>query len=1159
MRARLGQLTTRFDDAGLGVGGPGPLVGLTALAVLRAVALVVIAESIAIGVTALANGTDAWRDASVLGAAAVLARAALGWASQTVAARLAIRSTERVRRGVVARALDAPGEPGGGTVVLATSGLDELDAYYRQVVPAAVSAAVVPLVIGLRILGTDWLSALITALTLPLVPLFMVLIGMHTRDRVDRATGALERLGDHLVELARGLPVLVGLGRVGEQTRALARIQDEYRERTLATLRVAFLSALALELIGTISVALVAVAIGLRLVEGQLGLEIGLAALILAPEVYAAVREVGVAFHAAQGGLGALRRARDVVREPADADWRRVGGTDAHVDALTVRYPGRDDAAASGVTAAFPAGNITALTGPSGAGKSTVLAALVGALSAEAEVQGAVRVPRGPIAYAAQAPRLVAASAAEELALTGASAGEIERMLAVLDLGSVAGRHPALLSPGERRRVAVARALLLAPGAVLVVLDEPTAHLDAAHAEQMRLEIGRLRTDAPVVLVSHEPETVALASIRIPITPPAAGAPAHAAAAAADPVAVVRFSEDPADERPAAPVVSAHRAETSGETTHSEPRAASTAGAESAREAAAEPARMPILARASLAILLGVAATGFGMALSAVSGWLIVRASEQPDLMYLLVAIVGVRFFGIGRAVARYAERLVTHDAVFRASDALRLRVWRAIAARGAASARLREGGTAVDYLVTLVHEVRDLAPRVIAPIVVGVLSVIGVVITTAFVLPELTLVVALALVIGVGLAALVTALTDRRGAAPRLEARSAHTAALAALLRGADEVRASGLVPAALAELDRLADRSSRLARRAARAEGAGAAVAVVALVGLAVAVPSLAAPLVAAGATSAPTVAVIALLALATLDPALALVEATRLTPRLLVSWRRLSALRAPAADAAAAPDEASSTDASRGLVLSGLVLTDLAARWPGADELVFEHVSAQVDRGEWLQVSGPSGAGKSTLLTVLLGGLRPASGDVRLDGAPIEVASDDAIAGEERRQVAWCPQDALLFSSTIRANLRIARPRGHEPSDESIREVLDRVGLRRLLASMPTGLDTRVGAGGAALSGGERQRLALARALLTDAEVVLLDEPTAHLDADGAAALISDLRRATADRIVVLVSHRAADAESGDARILLSRAAEDPSALPTTARFEPLASVR
>jgi len=1154
MRARLGQLTTRFDDAGLGVGGPGPLVGLTALAVLRAVALVVIAESIAIGVTALANGTDAWRDASVLGAAAVLARAALGWASQTVAARLAIRSTERVRRGVVARALDAPGETGGGTVVLATSGLDELDAYYRQVVPAAVSAAVVPLVIGLRILGTDWLSALIIALTLPLVPLFMVLIGMHTRDRVDRATGALERLGDHLVELARGLPVLVGLGRVGEQTRALARIQDEYRERTLATLRVAFLSALALELIGTISVALVAVAIGLRLVEGQLGLEIGLAALILAPEVYAAVREVGVAFHAAQGGLGALRRARDVVREPADADWRRVGGTDAHVDALTVRYPGRDDAAASGVTAAFPAGSITALTGPSGAGKSTVLAALVGALSAEAEVQGAVRVPRGPIAYAAQAPRLVAASAAEELALTGASAGEIERMLAVLDLGSVAGRHPALLSPGERRRVAVARALLLAPGAVLVVLDEPTAHLDAAHAEQMRLEVGRLRTDAPVVLVSHEPETVALADIRIPITPPAPGAPAHAAAAAADPVAVVRFSGDPADERPAAPVISAHRAETSGETTHSEPSAASTAGAESAREAAVEPARMPILARASLAILLGVAATGFGMALSAVSGWLIVRASEQPDLMYLLVAIVGVRFFGIGRAVARYAERLVTHDAVFRASDALRLRVWRAIAARGAASARLREGGTAVDYLVTLVHEVRDLAPRVIAPIVVGVLSVIGVVITTAFVLPELTLVVALALVIGVGLAVLVTALTDRRGAAPRLEARSAHTAALAALLRGADEVRASGLAPAALAELDRLADRSSCLARRAARAEGAGAAVAVVALVGLAVAVPSLAAPLVAAGATSAPTVAVIALLALAALDPALALVEATRLTPRLLVSWRRLSALRAPAADAAAAPDEASSTEASR-----GLVLTDLAARWPGADELVFEHVSAQVDRGEWLQVSGPSGAGKSTLLTVLLGGLRPASGDVRLDGAPIEVASDDAIAGEERRQVAWCPQDALLFSSTIRANLRIARPRGHEPSDESIREVLDRVGLRRLLASMPTGLDTRVGAGGAALSGGERQRLAVARALLTDAEVVLLDEPTAHLDADGAAALISDLRRATADRIVVLVSHRAADAESGDARILLSRAAEDPSALPTTARFEPLASVR
>ncbi|WP_294178712.1 thiol reductant ABC exporter subunit CydC [uncultured Schumannella sp.] len=1152
MRARLAQLTARLDEAGLGVGGPGPLVGLTVLAVLRAVALVVIAESIAIGVTALADGTEAWRSAASFGAAAVLARAALGWAAQTVAARLAIRSTQRLRRDVVERALEAPGEASGGTVVLATSGLDELDAYYRQVVPAAVSAAVVPLVIGLRILGTDWLSALIVALTLPLVPLFMALIGMHTRDQVDRATGALERLGDHLVELARGLPVLVGLGRVAEQTRALARIQDDYRERTLATLRVAFLSALALELIGTISVALVAVAIGLRLVEGQLGLEVGLAVLILAPEVYAAVREVGVAFHAAQGGLGALRRAREVVRQPAVAGWRRVDDRlpAAHVDALRVRYAGREDAAVSDLTADFAPGTITALTGPSGAGKSTVLAALVGALSADAEVQGTVRVPRGPIAYAAQSPRLVAASPRDELALTSASAQEIERMLAVLDLSAVEGRHPALLSPGERRRVAVARALLLAPAAALVVLDEPTAHLDAAHAELVRLEIRRLRTAAPIVLVSHEPETVALADIRIPIAP----------SAVADPPAVVRFSGEFADAGPAAPVVSAHRAETSGETTHSEPSSASAAQT--------EPARMPILARAALAILLGLAATGFGMALSAVSGWLIVRASEQPDLMYLLVAIVGVRFFGIGRAVARYTERLVTHDAVFRASDALRLRVWHAIAARGAASARLREGGTAVDYLVTLVHEVRDLAPRVISPLLIGVLSVVGVVITTAFVLPELTFVVAATLVAGVGIAVLVTALADRRGAGPRLEARTAHTAALAALLRGADEVRAAGIAPAALAELDRLAERSSQLARRAARAEGAGAAVAVVALVGLAVMVPTIAAPLVAAGATSAPTVAVIALLALATLDPALALVEATRLSPRLSASWRRLSALRvpmeapAPAATPATArtsvPAAAPAADAPHPAVAPrGLTLTSLAARWPGTDSLVFDGITAQVGRGEWLQVSGPSGAGKSTLLTVLLGGLSPASGAVSLDGAPL-VAPGDADA-EGRRQVAWCPQDALLFSSTVRANLRIARPRGHEPNDADIRETLERVGLGRLLASMPAGLDTRVGSGGAALSGGERQRLAVARALLTDAEVVLLDEPTAHLDAEGAAALMADLRRATSDRIVVLVSHRAADAAAGDARILLGDASSGVPVEPTSPRFEPLATVR
>src|SRR5690606_17149360 len=176
----------------------------------------------------------------------------------------------------------------GSVAVLATDGLDDLDDYFSQSLPAMIQAAVLPLVVGARILGADWLSALIIVLTIPLVPFFMVLIGKHTQEKTDEATGSLARLANHLTELARGLPVLVGLGRVEEQSRALGDIQSEYRTRTQATLRTAFLSALALELISTISVALVAVVLGLRLMNGTVGLEAALLALILAPECFQA-------------------------------------------------------------------------------------------------------------------------------------------------------------------------------------------------------------------------------------------------------------------------------------------------------------------------------------------------------------------------------------------------------------------------------------------------------------------------------------------------------------------------------------------------------------------------------------------------------------------------------------------------------------------------------------------------------------------------------------------------------------------------------------------------------------------------------------------------------------------------------------------------------
>ncbi|MFC6259065.1 ABC transporter transmembrane domain-containing protein, partial [Kocuria oceani] len=223
------------------------------------------------------------------------------------------------------RVLAGGGHDVGATTVVGTVGLDALDDYYARVLPAVVTAATVPLLVGLRILSADWVSALIVVLTVPLVPLFMALVGLHTQDRVDESSAVLQRLSHHLVELARGLPVLVGLGRVQEQAAALREVSERHRETTLLTLRTAFLSSLVLELISTLSVAVVAVFVGVRLVHGDLDLLTGLVALLLAPECFAPFRDLGAAFHASQDGRAALRRADEIVAEPVPEDVRRAG------------------------------------------------------------------------------------------------------------------------------------------------------------------------------------------------------------------------------------------------------------------------------------------------------------------------------------------------------------------------------------------------------------------------------------------------------------------------------------------------------------------------------------------------------------------------------------------------------------------------------------------------------------------------------------------------------------------------------------------------------------------------------------------------------------------------------------------------------------------
>lgn len=1101
------------------------------LAALKALSLVLIGQAVASILAGLAAGNPAWATQLAAGLAGVVLRSLTVWGQAVAGRRAALGVKEELRGELLERALrtgvrsTGPGD--GGLAVLATRGLDALDSYYTQFLPALVNCAAVPLLLGARILFADWVSALVIVLTVPLIPLFMVLIGRYTEDSVRQAQASLGRLSAHMLELAKGLPVLVGLGRATAQRKALEEISEEYRSRTMGTLRTAFLSALALELIATISVAVVAVFIGVRLVHGDMPLEAGLLALLLAPDCYLPLRELGTAHHASDDGRVALAETAAVTgaAEATPLPAARAGrpGAPLEVTGLTVTYAGRSGAAVGPLTFTAPQDRITALDGPSGAGKSTVLGVLAGTIGAGdgTGITGSISgLDRRDVAWVPQHPVMVAGTVLEEVLLylsPDPSHGPdrftaeetARRCLERAGAAHLAAKHQAELSPGELRRVALARGLArIEAGATLLLLDEPTAHLDDASALIVEDAIRRLRGRATVILVAHNQRTRQLADLLVPVVPvaPAAAAAHHDGGATGI----------------------LPRSSGSGSTQTGSGDAGNSGPVQAVRPVQAVPgaARLlaallaPVRGKFAAAAVVGTLAAVFAVALSGLSGWLIIRASEQPPILYLLTAIVGVRFFGIGRAVFRYWERLLLHDAVFAALTRLRGRLWESLSRRALSLRRLLQGGNVLGTVVDDVDTVRDLLPRVVLPPITALAVSVLAVAATGVLVPS-----ALPAVVGAALSGLLLAPAaalwgDRKSASAEQSLRSGVLRRVTAALDARAELHANGVAPRVLEALlaeDRDATRASK---RSAWADGLGHAVATAACGTAALAAAWLAAPGVLAAQVAPATAAVVVLLLLALVEPYAAMTTAVRQFPALRAVMRRVGESGA----IGGGPDASGRLQSVPGRAggAPGVELLDLAAAWPGGSP-VFSGVDAVGVPGRWLAVTGPSGSGKSTLLSVLLGFLPPAAGQARVTG-----------------RAAWCPQEAHLFDSTIRGNLMLGRPSGNGAptlADDGLGTVLAAVGLAGLVGRLPAGLDTRIGPGGAFLSGGERTRLAVARTLLTGAEVILLDEPTAHLDAESAAAMLADLRAGLRDRTVVLVTHNPADIGAGDARLDLS----------------------
>ncbi|WP_239663431.1 ATP-binding cassette domain-containing protein [Rothia mucilaginosa] len=1195
--------------------------------------------------------------------AALLVRSGTDYLLAVSAQRAASGAKSQIRSSLLKRVLATGGadtpEGTGATAVLLSRGLNALDDYYTKTLTAFVSTAIVPFILWVVVAALDWMSAMVLACTLPLIPVFMILIGKNTRDETAEAQAELHRLSDHILELVRGLPVIIGLGRERAQTRSMNALGQRYRERTMQTLRSAFMSSLALELITTISVALIAVLIGVRLVNGTLGLDTAILVLLLAPECYQPLRDVGAAYHQSEDGVAALRSAQKIIDAPLpaaaadsnaqdssaqDSVVQKVQPSTIAVEDLSVSYPARPAVLTNlslnldrrvGTTQG-ERGAVIGVMGESGCGKSTLLNVFSGAVreglvptgsEEPVHLTGSVT-GLGTTLVIPQSPVFTAPTVQTEMALYALSATEAEREraaallgeamdskklsvtdaesallvgpLAQLGMQKLTALEPGALSAGQARRLAVARTLARAEAiyraggeqtVLTVLVDEPTAHLDAYSAYLVTRALHRLaELGATVLIVTHEQELAAGCDTLVRAVQTAQGytwtAEANTARVAVPAQAPAHLLKD--------------REEYEAEST-------APAGASAATEVKeAEPAGLFASLR-TLKELTGIgvrAATGpvimaaitslMAAALTALSGWLIVRAAEGPAMMYLMVAIVGVRFFGLGRACARYAERLMTHSKVLAAANILRLRAWVGAWQSVSSVRALLRGDALLERLVGGIDELRDGVPRVIIPPAAHLLVMTAALITTACILPQALIPVLLAVLVSTFVAPWIVLRADARAEALARRSTAQMLRLGTGMLSAAEDLRANGVATTAEKANGALDAENLSALQKGSTAQGVGRTLVTLSWFGAALASAVIAYPLAVDGTVRAPEAAIVVLLCTGMLESSLGHVEAVRSWPafsRLLATIapsvrdvslegvvatstlkrsvpteaevdthvlpRRVERLRTRAeaemeelleadrqrAQRFARPESAagSKSDTPRPpkpgeptLVSCGtpqelgvkvtdpaLSLQDAAARWPGMDHPVFTDLNMNARAGSWTAVTGPSGSGKSTVLATVLGFLPLESGRV--------LASGEVLEGEQLRgYAAWCPQAAHIFESTLEGNLMLARDRSDRPSEEELIEVLRRVGLGEWFDALPQGLRTPVGAGGSFLSGGQRQRLAVARALLVNSPVLLLDEPTAHLDAESARALMADLDAATRSSSVatVLVSHRPED---------------------------------
>ena len=1095
---------------------------------------------------------------------AIIVRLLAHYVQESVANRLgsAVKATFRKRALAHMFKLGVQHKERHGDVIhMLTDGLEQVDAYVARYIPQILYAIMIPLIMGIAIVDTLPIIGIILIVTVPLIPFFMILIGKQA-DRLNQEQWErMSFLSGHFLDVLQGITTLKLFGRAKDQIKVIGRLSEEFKDSTLRVLRVAFLSALVLELVSTISTALIAVYLGLTLLDGEIPFFSAFFILLLAPEFYTPFRQLGAAFHTGMAGKTSILKYEEFMNRqpslPVGGQSKLQGPIQAiEIKDLTFTYEGSENGVQH-ISLVAKCNSPIMLVGESGAGKSTIAHIIGGFLTAP---KGAVTIDgldvcnidiewwRQQITYVSQHPHIMKGTLRDVVSF-GMNVSDEEiieackevQLLDVINrqqegLDTIIGEGGLGLSGGERQRVALARAFLR-KGQVLI-LDEVTAHLDVKTESIISSAIQRLMENKIVIIIGHRLQTMHWASTLYVLKQGriiqqgsyeelialdgyfkdlvTSGLGEFSSTIEEQLQTGKSFDIQDRDELDHSISIDKKDAYVRGNDTHTSEVSTSTMGLQGWRLlfTVLSPAKWSLV----LALIFTFLTVFMNVGLLTVSAWLLASAALQPGLTYLSLAIVGVRFFGVSRAVCRYFERYTSHRMAFQGLYGLR--VWFYAHLEPLAPAILKRFG-AGDMLGRIMGDIevlqffylRTLIPPV-AAIALTVLVAYGVstidsTLVTPIVLSSLVLGLVLPLVVYAHNKQSLTEIGPQQGE---------YKSLLSDTMDSLEDVISYGnedLVYHRIQHMMHIVDTNKGVIERGMNLGNTlflgGVQITVV--------IVAILAANALTGAWASVMVAVAAIGTQAWFEALQPMIAAVHHGAESKVATSRLMALAnepMPVVD----PKAPKPFNANR-----DITFTDISFGY-NQDRCIYEHLRLGIKQGQSVAIVGASGSGKTTLFN-MLERLYDYGGSIHVGDVELKDISIDTW----RNALGTITQDTYIFHASFEDNIRLARP---DASATDLERAIDRASLRSVVDRLPVGLNTIVGSGGHGLSGGERQRVALARLFLRNPQIVLLDEPLEGLDQVTRKALHRDLMEYVKDKTCLYITHQLEGLEQMD-RIL------------------------